>query len=54
MNTLENYYIQYSHFHNNTIKEQTHTKINPLFQIAYNMRSRDHNTDPCTDSLTPI
>jgi hypothetical protein len=28
------------------MKKQTLTKINLLFQIAYNMRSRHHNTDP--------
>jgi hypothetical protein len=49
MNTHENYYIQYFQFHN-IIQEQTITKLNSLFQTAYNMRSCDHNSDPSTDS----
>jgi hypothetical protein len=49
INTQENYYIQYFQLHN-IIQEQTTIKLNPLFQIACNMRSRDHNSDPSTDS----
>jgi hypothetical protein len=52
MNALENYYIQYFQFHNNIIQAQTITKLNPLFQMACNMRSRDHNSDSSTDSRT--
>ena len=51
-NTLENYYIQYFQLHN-IIQEQTTSKLNPLFQIACNMRSSDHNYDPSTDSRIP-
>ena len=54
MNTLENYHVQYFQFHNKIIQEQTIAKLNPLFQLTYNLRSRDPNPDPSTDSRTTI
>jgi hypothetical protein len=52
MNTLEKYYIQCFQFHNKIIQEQTITKLNPLFQLTYNLRSHDPNPNPSTDAHT--
>jgi hypothetical protein len=52
MNTLENYYIQYFHYQNKIIQEQTITRPNPLFQLAYNQRSNDPDPDPPIDTRT--
>lgn len=54
MNILENYCIQCFHFRNNIIGEQTVTKTNPLFQLAFNMRSCDPRTEPSTSSPASI
>jgi hypothetical protein len=45
-NTLENYYIQLFHHNNTTVQEQSHTKKNPLFQLAYDVQSRDTYIEP--------
>jgi hypothetical protein len=53
MNTLENYYIQYFHYHNRIIQEQTITSPNPLFQLTYTQRSGDlDSTQPLDISTT--
>jgi hypothetical protein len=52
MNTLENYYIQYFHYHNRLIQEQTITKPNPLFQLVYNQESKNLDSDRSTDTHT--
>jgi hypothetical protein len=50
--TLENSYIQYFHYHNRLIQEQTITKPNPLFQLVYNQESKNLDPDPPTDTHT--
>ena len=45
-NTLENYYIQFLQHDNTIIKVQAHLRTNQLFQIAYDIQSRDTNTEP--------
>jgi hypothetical protein len=51
MNALENYYIQKNYAHNIIIREQTINRLNPLFQMAINMESRDETDRP--DSRRP-
>ena len=51
MNVLENYYIQRCYLRNNIIREQTISKINPLFQKAVNLESRDQRNN--SDSGMP-
>jgi hypothetical protein len=45
MNVLENYYIQRFRLHNSIIREQTVTKINPLFKLVTNLETRDQRDD---------
>ena len=40
MNTLENYYVECFQHYNTIIKDQSHVRTNPLFQLAYNTQSR--------------
>jgi hypothetical protein len=53
MNISVNDYIQLFHFHSSIIGEQTITKTNPLFQLTFDRKSRDLNTNPDTSSATP-
>jgi hypothetical protein len=48
MNTLENFYIQFFQHDNTIIKERSHLRPNSLFQIAYDIQSRDTNIEPPT------
>jgi hypothetical protein len=48
MNTLENYYTQFFQHNNTIIKEQSHLRTNPLFQLAYDTQSRDTSVEPPT------
>jgi hypothetical protein len=52
MNVLENYYIQRCYLRNNIIREHTIKKINPLFQMAVNIESRDQLNN--SDNGTPL
>jgi hypothetical protein len=51
MNVLVNYYIQRNYIYNSIIREQAINRINPLFQMAINIESRDKSGNP--DSVKP-
>jgi hypothetical protein len=48
INTLGNYYIQLFYFRKSIIREQTVSKINPLFQLAFNLEPRNPHNAPDT------
>jgi hypothetical protein len=53
MNILEDYYIQRFYLRNSIIREQTVAKINTLFQLAFNLESRDPRNNPDSSISQP-